>query len=87
MFNLKSTCFMSASLIKKQKQTNKKCSKRAGSSRFSHMVSFRGLSKGEYLLIIRDNFCQFCTKTYVVTPRLNCLDETVQMRAQNIWFQ
>ena len=48
------------------------------------MVSFRGLSKGEYLLIIRD---KFCTKSYVVTLHLNCLDETVQMRGQNIWFQ
>ena len=25
--------------------------------------------KRGYLVIIRDNFCQFCTKTYVVTPR------------------
>ena len=34
--------------------------------------------KREYL-VIRDNFCQFCTKTFV-TPHLNCLNETVQMR-------
>ena len=42
--------------------------------------------KRGYLVIIRDNFCQFCTKTYVVTPHVNCL-ETVQMRGHNIWFQ
>ena len=29
-------------------------------------------------MIIRDNFCQFCIKTYVVTSHLNRLDETVQ---------
>ena len=40
--------------------------------------SFKALDKMEYLVIIRDNFCQFCIKTYVVTPHLN--DETVQMR-------
>ena len=33
-----------------------------------------------------DNSLQFCIKTYVVTPQLNCLDETVQMRGHNIWF-
>ena len=38
---------------------------------------FRALDKGEYLVIIRDNFCKFCKKTYVVTPHLNHLDETV----------
>ena len=47
----------------------------------------RALDKREYLVIIRDNFCYFCTKTYVVTPHLNHLDETVQMRRHNIWFQ
>ena len=45
------------------------------------------LDKKEYLVIITDNFCQFCTKTYVVTSHLNRLDETVQMRGHNIWFQ
>ena len=30
------------------------------------------------LVIIRDNFYQFSTKSYVVTPHLNRLDETVQ---------
>ena len=43
--------------------------------------------KREYLVIIGDNLCQFCTKTYVVTPHLIRLDETVQMRGHNIWFQ
>ena len=38
-------------------------------------------------MIIRDNFCQFCTKTSVVTPHLNRLVETVHMRGHNIWFQ
>ena len=40
--------------------------------------------KREFLVIIRDNFCTFCIKTYVVTPHLNRLDETVQMRGHNI---
>ena len=30
-------------------------------------------------MIIRDIFCLFCIKTYVVTPPLNHLYETVQM--------
>ena len=46
----------------------------------------RDLDKREYLVIIRDNFCKFCIKTFVVTPHLNRLDETVQMRGHNIWF-
>ena len=46
----------------------------------------RALVKREYLVIIRDNFCYFCIKTYVVTPHLKRLDETVQMRGHNIWF-
>ena len=29
-------------------------------------------------MITRDNFCQFCTKTYVVTPHLNRLNERLQ---------
>ena len=47
---------------------------------------FRALDKREHLMIIRDNFCLFCIKTYVVTPHLNRLDERVQMRGHNIWF-
>ena len=35
-------------------------------------------------MIIRDNFCYFCIKTYVVIPHLNRLIETVQMRGHNI---
>ena len=38
-------------------------------------------------MIIRDNFCHFCIKTYVVTPHLNRLDETVQMMGHNICLQ
>ena len=48
---------------------------------------FRALDKKEYLVIIRDNSCKFCIKTYVVTPHLNRLSETVQMRGHNIWFR
>ena len=46
----------------------------------------RALDKRECLVIIiyRDNFCM---KTYDVTPHLNCLNETVQMRGHNIWFR
>ena len=46
----------------------------------------RALDNREYLVIIRDNFCQSCIKTYVVTPSLNRLVETVQMRGHIIWF-
>ena len=38
-------------------------------------------------MVIRDNFCEFCIKTYVVIPHLNRLNETVQMRGHNIWFR
>ena len=37
-------------------------------------------------MIIRDNFSYFSLKPYVMTPHLNRLDETVQMRDQNIVF-
>ena len=47
----------------------------------------RALDKQEYLVIIRDNFCFFYIKTYVVTPHLNRLNETVQMRGHNICFR
>ena len=40
-----------------------------------------------YLVVMRDNFCSFCMKIYVVTTQLNRLNETVQMRGHNIWFQ
>ena len=46
----------------------------------------RALDKREYLVIIRDNFCSFYIKTYGVTIHLNRLDETVQLRSHNIWF-
>ena len=38
-------------------------------------------------MIIRDNFCLFCLKTYVVIPNLKRLKEMVQMRGHNIWFR
>ena len=38
-------------------------------------------------MIMRDNFCKFCIKLYVVTPHLNHLKETVQMRGNNMWFE
>ena len=46
----------------------------------------RALDKRGYLVIIRDKFCTFCIKIYVVTPHLNRLIETVQMRGHIIWF-
>ena len=46
----------------------------------------RALDKREYLVLIRDNFCQFLIKTYVVIPHRKRLDETVQMRDHNICF-
>ena len=39
------------------------------------------------MVIIRDNFCSFCIKTYVVTTHLNRLVETVQMMGHVIWFK
>ena len=46
----------------------------------------RALDKREYLVIIRDSFCKFCIKTYVVTPHLNRPNEAVQMRGHNIKY-
>ena len=54
---------------------------------FVKVVLCRALYKRECLMIIRDNFCLFCIKTYVVTPYLNCLDKTVQIKGHNIWFR
>ena len=51
------------------------------------IMFIRALDKREYLVISRDNFCLFCIKLYIVTPHLNRLDETVQMRGHNIWFR
>ena len=48
--------------------------------------NFRALVKKGYLMIIEDNFSYFSLKSYVVTPHLNCLDETVQMRGHNLRF-
>ena len=33
-----------------------------------------------------DNFSYFSSKPYVVTPHLNCLIKTVQMKGNNICF-
>ena len=38
-------------------------------------------------MVIQDNFGFFPIKTYVVTPHLNRLVETVQMSGRIIWFQ
>ena len=51
------------------------------------LMKNRALAKKEYLVIIRDNFCKFCIKTYVVSPHLSRLDETVQMRGLNKLFR
>ena len=37
-------------------------------------------------MIIRDNFWQFCTKTYGVTPHINRLVEMIQMRVTTYGF-
>ena len=37
-------------------------------------------------MIIWDNFSYYSVKPYVVTPHLNCLVETVQMRGHNLWL-
>ena len=56
----------------------------------------RALNKREYLVIIRDNFCKLCIKNICcdpssepshLTPHMNRLDATVQMRGHNIWFR
>ena len=38
-------------------------------------------------MIIMDNFYHFRIKAYVVTPYLNRLVETVQIRSHNMWFK
>ena len=49
-------------------------------------VIFRAVVKRGYLMIINDNFSYFSLKPYVMTPHLNPLKETVQMRGHNIHF-
>ena len=51
---------------------------------FFQPTESRALDMREYLMITGDNFCEFCIETYVVTPYLNHLDETVQMRGHNM---
>ena len=53
---------------------------------YNQAILYRALDKSEYLVIIRDNFCNLCIKPYVVTTHLNRLNEMVQMRGNNIWF-
>ena len=36
--------------------------------------------------VFDDNFAYFSSKPYVMTPHLNCLIETVQMRGHNVCF-
>ena len=50
------------------------------------MACDRALDKRKYLIIIWDNFSYFSMKPYVVTPHLNRLKETVQIRGHNICF-
>ena len=47
---------------------------------------FRALDKREYLMIIF-SFSYFSSKSYVVTPHLNRLVETVQMRVTTYIFK
>ena len=49
-------------------------------------ITSRALDKRRYLLIIEGYFSYFLLKPYVVTPHLNRLVETVQMRGHNICF-
>ena len=45
-------------------------------------MAIRAQNKREYLMIIREMF--ILHKTYVVTPHLNRLDESAQMRGHNM---
>ena len=49
-------------------------------------VRLGALANMEYLMIIEDNLSYFSLKPYVVTPHLNRLIETIQMRGHNIYF-
>ena len=52
----------------------------------SGIIFQRALDKRGYLMIIEDKFSYFSMKPYVVTPYLNRLVETVQMRGHIICF-
>ena len=52
----------------------------------SQEIHFRALDRRRCLMIIQNNFSYFSSKPYVVTPHLNGLIETVQMRGHNICF-
>ena len=49
-------------------------------------LDHRALDKREYLMNIDSNFSYFSLKLYVVTPHLNRLVKTVQMRGNKICF-
>ena len=53
---------------------------------FKLKAGLRAVEKRAYLVIIRDNFCYFCIKTYVVTSHLKRLEETVKMRGTTYDF-
>ena len=60
--------------------------------KFSHGATFYTLNGKNVnvmleLMIIRDIFCSFCMKTYLLTPHLISLNQTVQMRGHNVWFR
>ena len=46
----------------------------------------RALDKKGHLMIIEDNFSYFSLKPYAVTPHVNSLYETVQMRGHNMFL-
>ena len=52
----------------------------------SQSSQIRAVDKRKYLKIISANFSYFSFKPYVVTPHLNRLIETVQMRGHNLCF-
>ena len=59
----------------------RECNNQVSLQYLKYMYLLRAVDKEYlYLVIIRNTFCQFCIKTYVVTPHLNRLAETVQMR-------
>ena len=46
------------------------------------ILCLKALNKKEYLMIL---FFYFSSKAYILTPSLNRLVETVQIRGHNIW--
>ena len=54
--------------------------------KYFHVGLSRTLDKREYLKITGDNFSCFSLKSYVVTPHLNLLNVTVQIRGHYLCF-